>query len=132
MLGQLFPGPAEFRLCVAVSVWTASHTCVLRVFKGGCGCVLFRAQELCESRGGSPWLPIHKKPYGFCGTMRKRRIVFCLQVVMAKTFMLAGFQRLNKISLKPNLISIGLFTFMPVTSFDDLSIKDIPDIEKIK
>ena len=27
----------------------------------------FRAQELCESRGGRPGLPAPSKPYGFCG-----------------------------------------------------------------
>ena len=26
-----------------------------------------RAQELCESRGGRPGLPVPKSPYGFCG-----------------------------------------------------------------
>ena len=26
-----------------------------------------RAQELCESRGGRPGLPIPNKPHGFCG-----------------------------------------------------------------
>ena len=25
------------------------------------------AQELCESRGGRPGLPVHKSPYGLCG-----------------------------------------------------------------
>ena len=27
----------------------------------------FRVQELCESRGGPPGLPVPKKPYGLCG-----------------------------------------------------------------
>ena len=27
----------------------------------------FRAQQLCESRGGRPGLPVPNKPYGFCG-----------------------------------------------------------------
>ena len=26
-----------------------------------------RAQELCESRGGRPGLPVPNSPYGFCG-----------------------------------------------------------------
>ena len=26
-----------------------------------------RAQELCESRGGRPGLPVHNSPYGLCG-----------------------------------------------------------------
>ena len=26
-----------------------------------------RAQELCESRGGRPGLPVHNGPYGLCG-----------------------------------------------------------------
>ena len=26
-----------------------------------------RAQELCESRGGPPGLPVPSSPYGFCG-----------------------------------------------------------------
>ena len=26
-----------------------------------------RGQELCESRGGRPGLPVPNKPYGFCG-----------------------------------------------------------------
>ena len=26
-----------------------------------------RAQELCESRGGRPGLPVPKSPYGLCG-----------------------------------------------------------------
>ena len=29
--------------------------------------VSHRAQELCESRGGRPGLPVPKNPYGFCG-----------------------------------------------------------------
>ena len=28
---------------------------------------LFRAQELCESLGGCPGLPVPDKPEGFCG-----------------------------------------------------------------
>ena len=35
-----------------------------QVFKGT---GLFRAQKLCESRGGRPGLPVPNKPYGFCG-----------------------------------------------------------------
>ena len=27
----------------------------------------FRAQELCESRGGRPGLPVHNSLYGLCG-----------------------------------------------------------------
>ena len=27
----------------------------------------FRAQELCESRGGRPGLPVPNSPYGLCG-----------------------------------------------------------------
>ena len=27
----------------------------------------FRAQELCECRGGRPGLPVPDKPYGLCG-----------------------------------------------------------------
>ena len=27
----------------------------------------FRAQELCENRGGRPGLPVPNSPYGFCG-----------------------------------------------------------------
>ena len=27
----------------------------------------FRAQELCESRGGRPGLPVPDSPYGLCG-----------------------------------------------------------------
>ena len=26
-----------------------------------------RVQELCESQGGRPGLPVPNKPYGFCG-----------------------------------------------------------------
>ena len=29
--------------------------------------LLTRAQELCESRGGRPGLPVHNSPYGLCG-----------------------------------------------------------------
>ena len=29
--------------------------------------MLFRAQELCESRGGRPGLPVPNGPYGLCG-----------------------------------------------------------------
>ena len=28
---------------------------------------VFRVQELCESPGGRPGLPVPNKPYGFCG-----------------------------------------------------------------
>ena len=31
-----------------------------------------KAQELCESRGGRPGLPVPNKPYGLCG--RKARL----------------------------------------------------------
>ena len=30
-------------------------------------CQCFRAQELCESRGGRPRLPVPNNPYGLCG-----------------------------------------------------------------
>ena len=33
---------------------------------GGGGCV-FRGQELCESPGGRPELPVPNGPYGLCG-----------------------------------------------------------------
>ena len=29
--------------------------------------IWFRAQELCESRGGHPGLPVPNSPYGLCG-----------------------------------------------------------------
>ena len=29
--------------------------------------VYHRAQELCESRGGNPWLPVPNSPYGLYG-----------------------------------------------------------------
>ena len=32
-----------------------------------CVWILFRAQELCESPGGRPGLPVPNSPYGFCG-----------------------------------------------------------------
>ena len=31
------------------------------------GAFVFRAQELCESRGGCPGLPVPNSPYGLCG-----------------------------------------------------------------
>ena len=33
---------------------------------------VIRAQELCESRGGRPGLPVPNSPYGLCG--RKARV----------------------------------------------------------
>ena len=36
-------------------------------FRGGGGNYVVRAQELCESRGGRPWLPVPNSPYGLCG-----------------------------------------------------------------
>ena len=39
-------------------MWTLS-TCLLLQ--------CFRAQELCESRGGRPWLPVPNIPCGLCG-----------------------------------------------------------------
>ena len=44
-------------------------------------CVL-RAQELCESRGGRPGLPVPNSPHGFCGrkeTMEKDELLFRAQ-----------------------------------------------------
>ena len=32
-----------------------------------CPMALFRAQELCESRGGGPGLPVPNSSYGLCG-----------------------------------------------------------------
>ena len=39
---------------------------------------ILRAQELCESRGGRPRLPVPNKPYGFCGrkSPRKKKKVY--------------------------------------------------------
>ena len=39
-----------------------------------------RAQELCESRGGRPGLPVPNSPYGLCGrkaTLKNRAEEFC-------------------------------------------------------
>ena len=44
---------------------TPSHPRVYKVTQGKSVCV--RAQELCESRGGRPGLPVSNKPYGPCG-----------------------------------------------------------------
>ena len=35
------------------------HVCIL--------CFIYRSQELCESRGGRPGLPVPNSPYGLCG-----------------------------------------------------------------
>ena len=32
-----------------------------------CHCTLTRVQELCESRGGRPGLPLPESPYSLCG-----------------------------------------------------------------
>ena len=37
------------------------------LFKTVSGALGFRAQELCESRGGRPGLPVPNSPYGLCG-----------------------------------------------------------------
>ena len=34
---------------------------------------LVRAQELCESRGGRPGLPVHNSPYGLSGRKEARQ-----------------------------------------------------------
>jgi len=39
---------------------------------------LYQAQELCEGRGGRPGLPVHDKPYSFCG--RKATMNLCIWV----------------------------------------------------
>ena len=42
----------------------------------------FRAQELCESRGGRPVLPVPKSPYGLCGreaALEKKTVSFRAQ-----------------------------------------------------
>ena len=36
----------------------------------------FRVQELCESRGGRPVLPVPNKPHGFCGRKATLNILF--------------------------------------------------------
>ena len=39
---------------------------------------MYRVQELCESRGGSPGLLVPNKPYGFCGgkaTFWKKKVL---------------------------------------------------------
>ena len=40
-----------------------------RVFKSDSLSHVSRAQELCESRGGRPGLPVPNSPYGLCGRM---------------------------------------------------------------
>ena len=37
------------------------HSCLV------CMCGQSRVQELCESRGGHPGLPVPNSPYGLCG-----------------------------------------------------------------
>ena len=37
------------------------------VIHSTCGSVTYRAQELCESRGGRPGFPVSDSPYGLCG-----------------------------------------------------------------
>ena len=34
---------------------------------------IYKAQELCESRGGRPGLPVPNKPYGLCGRNQCQR-----------------------------------------------------------
>ena len=44
------------------------------------GAFVFRAQELCESRGGCPGLPVPNSPYGLCGrkaTLKDRGQELC-------------------------------------------------------
>ena len=55
-----------------VSLWSEWADCICTWSP----CILwepFTAQELCESRGGRPGLPVPKSPYGLCG--RKATII---------------------------------------------------------
>ena len=40
----------------------------------------FRAQELCESRGGRPGLPVPNSPYGFCGRKATFELEFATEL----------------------------------------------------
>ena len=45
-----------------------------------CQKIGFRAQELCESRGGRPGFPVPNSPYGLCGreaTLKNRTQELC-------------------------------------------------------
>ena len=44
--------------------------------------VMYRVQELCESRGDCPGLPVPNKPYGFCG----RKATFWKKKVQVRNY----------------------------------------------
>ena len=61
---------------VEVAVLSSPSLTVLMVSVDVKSTLKNRAQELCESRGGRPELPVPNSPYGRCGrkaTMNKRR-----------------------------------------------------------
>ena len=72
--------PAEHRSCVKVEAAVLGSLSLISLMvsvdvKQHCTQTL-RAQELCESRGGRPGLPVPDKPYGFCGrkaTWKKKK-----------------------------------------------------------
>ena len=43
---------------------------------------MYRVQELCESRGDCPGLPVPNKPYGFCG----RKATFWKKKVQVRNY----------------------------------------------
>ena len=45
-----------------------------------------RAQELCESRGGRPGLPVPNSPFGFCGRLKATLQQLCLISVTVFNF----------------------------------------------
>ena len=57
-----------------------SYTNLIKVEPEKCSLVVIRAQELCESRGGRPGLPVPNKPYCLCGrkaTLKNRAQELC-------------------------------------------------------
>ena len=52
-----------------------------------------RAQELCESRGDRPGLPVSNKPGGFCGckaTLKRKNCLYDHTILLEKIEMIFG------------------------------------------
>ena len=65
---------SEFRSCVRVEVAVLGSPSLISLMVSVdvkhhvyYYALSLRVQELCESRGGRPGLPVPNKPYGFCG-----------------------------------------------------------------
>ena len=128
VLEDFDPACAVFS-CVQTMVWLCRCWCTLRLHKGQSVqhrmkdrvCTAgraTRAQELCESRGGLPGLPVPNSPYGLCG---RRAAVKRIQISKVRSCVKEDMEVLASPSLIVlNMVSVDVKQHWTWTTLTEL------------